>query len=142
MSGLYSQYATDQKKEVEGIEINYGKNSKGDDIVIRVARAGGRNSVYQKVAEQTFKPYRRQLDPKSPTIDPKDLEKLLIEIYAKAVVKGWSGVEDENGEPMPYTQENVIKLFTDLPDIFSDVQACAESMANFKVESLEAEAKN
>jgi hypothetical protein len=58
---LYKQFQTNESLEKEGVILNYGKNSKGVNIDIRIARAGGHNLKFAKVAEQVLKPYRRQI---------------------------------------------------------------------------------
>lgn len=137
---LYKTNRTDPEKEKNGVKLEYGVNSKGEPITFLVAREGGRNIQYQKVAEQIFKPYRRQLQ--HGVIDPEILENLLAQVYAKAVVKDWSGVEDENDNPLPYNEANVVKLLTDLPVVFDAIKEVARDYNQYLMESLEAEAKN
>lgn len=138
--GLYDIYETDKNLEREGIVLDYGTNSKEERISIRVARAGGSNTKFAKVLEQKMKPYKRALA--NDTMDNKVAEKLLVEAYADAIILGWEGVEDRDGNPMPFTRENVIKLFTDLPDLFVDVQQQSAKSALFRTEILEAEQGN
>lgn len=137
---LYKQFKTDQSLEQEGIVLNYGQNSKGENIDIKIARAGGHNTKFAKVAEQVLKPYRRQIA--NETAERVVMENAMRTIYARSVVIGWSGVEDEDGKPMPFTEENCIKLFTDLPDLFSDLREQAEKQTLFRREALETESKN
>lgn len=138
--GLYDQFETDNKKESEGIILNYGKNSKGDPIDIRIARAGGANAKFARVAEVVMRPYRRHIANES--IDINVVEDLLRKVYAKSVVLGWSGVEDRDGNDLPFTEDNVVKILTDLPDLFKDIRDMAEKQALFKRDALEKEAKN
>lgn len=137
---LYKQFATDQSKEVSGIILTYGKNSKGDNIDIRIARAGGANTKFAKVAEAVMRPYRRQIA--NENIDIEVVEGLLRMVYARAVVLDWSGVEDKDGNDLPFTEENVVQLFTDLPDLFKDIRDMAEKLSVFRNSALEDEAKN
>ena len=137
---LYKQFKTDKNVEKEGIVLNYGKNSKGEDIEIRIARAGGANVQYAKLLEVKTKPYRRQIQ--NETLDNEVAEKITKEVYAKAVVKGWTGVEDENGKPLEFSSENCIKLFDDLPDLWMDIQQQSTKAALFRADILEQDAKN
>jgi len=137
---LYKQFATDKNLERDGIVLNYGTNSRGQPIDIRIARAGGSNAKFATVAEMVFKPHRRAIAHE--TIALEVLDGLLRTIYAKAVVLGWSGVEDAEGETLEFSEDNVVKLFTDLPDLFADVKQAAEKAALFRKDALEAEAKN
>lgn len=140
MTSLYSQFKTDENLEVSGIVLNYGVNSNGQNIDIRIARAGGANTKFAKVAEQVLKPFRRQLN--NETMDNTKLDELFRIIYARTVVLGWSGVQDEAGNPMAFNEDNVVKLFNDLPDLFKDVREQAEKQALFRKEALEDESKN
>ena len=138
---LYQMTRTDAEKEKSGIVVPYGvDNSKGEPISFIIAREGGRNVQYQKTAEIIFKPYRRQLQ--HGIIEPELLEKLLAQVYAKAVLKGWSGVEDENSEILPFNEENAVKLLTDLPVVFDFIKEVARDYNQFLAESLDADAKN
>lgn len=137
---LYRQFKTDTKLEKEGVLLHYGTNSKGKDIMIRVARAGAGNDAYVKRMEAKVKPYRRQIQ--NETIERALLTGILREVFAETVVLGWDGVEDENGKDMPFSKDNCVKLFTDLPDLFEDVQEQAQKAALFRAEIREADAKN
>lgn len=137
---LYKQFKTDKNVEKEGIVLNYGKNSKGADIEIRIARAGGANVQYAKLLEAKTKPYRRQIQ--NETLDNDVAEKITKEVYAKAVVLGWTGVEDENGKELEFSFENCMKLFDDLPDLWTDIQQQSTKAALFRADILEQDAKN
>lgn len=137
---LYKSSQTNPEKEKNGLPLEYGLNSKKEPITFIVAREGGRNVQYQKVAEHIFKPYRRQIQHNQ--IDPEVLDSLLAQVYAKAVVKGWSGVEDEHDNPLPFTEANVLKILTELPVVFDAIKEFARDFNQFLLESLEEEAKN
>lgn len=137
---LYKMFKTDEHYEKEGIDLIYGDNSKGNQIRIKVARAGGANVKYAKALERRTKPYRRQIQ--NETIDPKFAEQLIMETFAESVILGWDGVEDEEGNDMPFSFENCIKLFTDLPDLWADVQAQSQKVALFRQEVREEDLKN
>lgn len=137
---LYKSSQTDPNKEKDGVLLEYGLNSKKEPITFTVAREGGRNVQYQKVAEHIFKPFRRQIQ--HGQIDPEVLEDLLAQVYAKSVVKGWSGVEDEHDEPLEFNEANVQKLLTDLPVVFDAIKEVARDYNQFLLESLEEDAKN
>ena len=147
---LYSQFKTDKNIEKDGIVLNYGKNSKGKDIEIRIARAGGANVHYSKLLEAKTKPYRRQIQ--NETLDNELTETITKEVYARAVVLGWTGVEfpvlDEQGketgafEELAYDEKTCMRLFNDLPELWSDIQQQAGRAALFRAEILEKDAKN
>lgn len=137
---LYKTFQTNEKAEREGVILDYGPNSKGEPTEIRVARAGGGNVKYAKALELRLKPYRRQV--MNEVIEPKVLENIFMEVYADTVVLGWSGVELRDGTPLPYSRENVIRLFKDLPALFEDIKEQSQKIALFREEIREAEQGN
>lgn len=125
MTSFYDRFKTDQKAEAdEGVILDYGSAGK-----IRIHRAGGQNRKFTDLAKARMKPYTRQLQ--AGTLDDAVSKKLLVELYADAVVVGWEGVHDRNGDIMEFNRANVIQLFTDLPDLFTDVQAAAADHSLF-----------
>jgi len=137
---LYNTFETDKSLERDGIVLDYGFNSKNQPIQIRIARAGGANTKFAKVLEQKMKPYKRAIA--NDTMDNKVAEKLLVEAYADAVILGWEGVEDREGSPLEYNRDNVVKVLTDLPDLFIDIQQQSQKSALYRAELREAEQGN
>lgn len=137
---LYAKFETDKSLETSGIELDYGPNTKGKTILIRIARAGGANDQYLKRMEAKAKPHRRQIQHE--TVDRVVISQIIKEVYAETVVLGWENVEDREGNDMPFTKENVLKLFTDLPDLYADITEQAQSAALFRVAVREIDAKN
>lgn len=137
---LFKLFATDKKIEKEGIVLEYGENSKGKTIGIRIARAGGGNSAYTKRMEALVKPYRRAIQ--NETIETETLDKIQRTAYAETVILDWENVEDENGVELPFTVENCIDLMKKLPELFKDIQEQSQKVALFREEILEVETKN
>lgn len=138
---LFSQFQTDQNAEVDGIDIDYGIDSRVNErIVIRIARAGGSNSKFAKLWDAKTKPYRRQIQ--TDTLDNATAERLIHEVYAEAVVLGWSGVYNRNGNKLDYTVVNCVQLFKDLPELFNDIRQVATNISAFRVQEREEDAKN
>lgn len=149
MSGLYSMFKTDTNLEQNGIWLEYADNSKGAPIRIRIARAGGSNQRYNSTLNAKGKAYKQQI--KHEVLSPEVSLRLVRETYAETVVLNWENVEFpvlKDGEPTgefeaaEFSVANVIRLFTDLPDLFLDVKEQAENMSLFRLSLLEAEAKN
>lgn len=137
---LYTQFTTDQTLEKEGILLEYGTTAEGKPIRIRIARAGGSNVQYMRRMDVLVKPYRRQIQ--TETIDPKQVEKLIRQVYAETVVLGWENVQDRDGKVIAFSVDAALKLFEDLPDLFLDIQEQAQRAALFRTDVLEAEAGN
>jgi len=130
----YAMFATSTEIERGGVLLDYGA------FKIRIARAGGANRKFASVLEAKLKPYRRQIQTES--MDDEVATRLIIEAYAESVVIDWEGVVDGAGTPLPFAKENVIKLFTDLPDLFRDVQEQATKASLFRAAEVEEDEKN
>ncbi len=139
-SGLYKRYKNDENVEKTGVRLELGPNSKGLMMAMQVARAGGTNTSHTKAAERHLKPYRRQLQ--SETMERKLLERKMMEIFVDGCLLGWENIEDENEQPLTFTRDNAIKLFTDLPDLYDEVVKHAGDATLFRQVVEEADAKN
>lgn len=138
---LYEAYETDPQLEKDGVHLEVGTNKNGEIATIRMRRAGGANQQFAKVFEFKSKPYRRLMDIPG-ALDPKVQERIMREVYAESVVVGWENIEDRDGNPLPFSKENVVKLFTDLPDLFRTVVRESQGIALFRKEVREVEAGN
>jgi hypothetical protein len=128
--------------------VNYG------DFRFRLARAGGSNHAFKKLLQAKLKPYRHQMD--NETMDEKVSEAILREVYAHTVVLGWESkvsddptpdgtweawLETPNGKT-PFSPEACVKVLTDLPELFRDIQSMANKAANYRKLEQEEDAKN
>lgn len=138
---LYSAYETDPKLETEGVWLPVGTNSKGETSAIRIRRAGGANQMFAKVFEFKSKPHRRLMDIPG-ALDQRVQERVMREVYAEAVVIGWENIDGRDGQPLEFTKENVLQLFTDLPDLFRVIVKESQDMALYRKEVREVEAGN
>ena len=123
---LYKSYGTNKALEQTGIDLRYS-----DDCVITIARAGGSNKAFLKAAERA----QRKLNTRKPNNE--QAMQILREVYADAIILKWEGVEDKDGNEIPFTRDNVIKVLTDLPDLFFDIKTQAENAELFRDEALE-----
>lgn len=141
-ANIFDMFETDQKLEVDGVTLEYGTNSRGQPMRIKVARAGGANVQFLKVYEQITKPYRRQLQTGAKL--PKKLnDQLNRELYARSVVKEMSGFEERDGTPIPTESvEDIMAFFERLPNLFADVMEQASTMSLFRDEVREGDAGN
>lgn len=137
---LYKTYKTDSTLEKEGIWLEYGLASNGEPIRIKIARAGGQNTRYVKALEKATKPYKKMLQ--AETLDNETAENIQQKVFAETVVLDWKNVEGDNGELMEFNVGNVLKLFSDLPDLFIDIRQAAQQLALFREDVLEGDLKN
>lgn len=134
MTSPYALFSTDTALESSGITLDYGS------FRLCIARAGGANRKFQQVLEAKLKPHRRQIQ--TETLADEVAHRLIVEAYAEAVLLGWDGVVDAAGQPLPFTKDNAIRLMTDLPDLFRDLQEQATKAALFRRQAQEADEKN
>jgi hypothetical protein len=130
MKTFYDTYATDAALEAEdGVVLDYGDAGR-----IRIHRAGGANRRFGRALDAKLRPYRRQVE--AGTLDESVASRLMAEVYAESVVVGWDGVRGPDGEEMAFTKANVVRLLTDLPELFRDVQLQATTIGNFRRQSV------
>lgn len=140
---LYERYETSPQLEKTGIVADF------TDFRVKLARAGGSNTAFQKRMEFLTKPYRRMIS--SGNIDIELIRKLTAKAYAETVILDWetlvdreyvSGIETKDGAIMPVTPELVESVLLDLPDLFVDIQEYAQNASLFRADILEHDAKN
>jgi hypothetical protein len=118
----------------QGVALDYD-----DGRTIIIHRAGGSNKKFERVLRAAMKPHQRKFN--LGTISPEKERELLIDVYAKAVVIGWSGIT-ANGTEVPFTPENCAALFKAYPDLFQDVRDAATQLSNFRKAEKEDAEKN
>jgi len=144
---LSKQFKTDVENEVRGVEFQFGENEDKSIPSFNLSRMGKSNKRYTKMLDLKTKPHRRQME--LGTMPPELAESIFMEIFAKTIMNGWSNIclsdvtgnEDDTGFA-PFTPENAMSLFANLPELYDDLQEKAKSAANYREESLEQEAKN
>tara|TARA_R110000772_G_scaffold30806_11_gene76527 strand:+ start:212 stop:643 length:432 start_codon:yes stop_codon:yes gene_type:complete len=141
--GMYDVFETDSDMEGEGVWIDYG------DFRIKIASAGQGNKAYVRYAEKALKPVRKSMQAGALSNDRAQV--IMATIYAKTIVKGWetkvddewvAGIEGRDGNLLTVNEENIKEAFTNLPNMFIDIQEMASSMENFRKAELEEEAGN
>jgi hypothetical protein len=127
---VYDIYKTDDEIESQkGIELDFGSFS------IRILRAGNANKKYTMAMKKHGKKYKTQLEDQF--IENEEVRAIMIIVYAESVVIDWKGITDKTGKEMPFSKENCIKLFNDLPELFKRITQEAENFTNFKKEEIE-----
>lgn len=143
----YNLFKTNKETESQGITLNYGS------FYLRVGRAGGANLKFKGAMKRIFDPHRRAIQ--TETLGDKKLNGLMVQAYAEGNVYAWGykkdekdadfidgKVLDENGNEMEFSVANVTKLFTDLPDLFADVQEQCGKVSLFRDVLNDEDAKN
>jgi len=136
---LYEAYETNADKESNGVEVQFPPNKDGSVPVFIIASTGKANKGYAKALEVATKPYRRI---GVEAMGNELAEKVFREVFVTHVLKGWRNVRDRSDMPLEYTKENALKLMTDLPRLYQQLQEQANSIDLFKDGLREEEAGN
>lgn len=138
MSNPYEMFSTNTDLESgAGVRFEYG----GDDgFAVLIHRAGGANKKFSKVFAEKIRPHRRAH--KNGTLSEEIAERIMIETYAETVVVGWENVRNEKGEILEFTTENVVELFTRIPEFYAEIVEQAQDLRNFRIEQEDLEIKN
>ena len=132
---LRQEFATDEKLETEGVW-----HELGDGARVKVARLG--NPAWQKEYNRLPQPIRnaaqngRLKGPLAETFDKRNAA-----VLAKTILVGWDGMEDEHGQPLPYSVEAAEEALRDLKDFRALIVGFANGEAYFRAEAT-AEAGN
>ncbi len=126
---LDTSFGTNETYENDGVWFDYG-----DKIgKFLLARAGGSNKRFAKTKERLMRSIRRRMSAGA-SVTEDEQRKVLINIYAEAVVLDWTGVK-EFGEELAYNRENVVHVLTAYPDLFENyILTDAPSMEHFLLE--------
>ncbi len=137
---LYSSFETDKDKEIDGVDFEYYLNDDGSVTTVKLARMGARNPRFLKAYEKYSRPYEAAIASKRITADQQ--MKININTFVETSLRGWDNLHDRNGQPIPFNVENAIKVLTEVPEWFMDLQQKALEKTAYLVESAKADAKN
>lgn len=140
---LRKMYKTNPGLEEKGVVIEYGEG-----VEITIARAGGQNKKFAKVLTRLTKSHRRAIQ--TDTLDEKIGRRIMLQAYAQTIVKDWKGItkdiitenDTDATTPLECTEENIIKVFEALPDLFEDVSKMSNNISLFREEILAADSGN
>lgn len=144
MSGLFKNIRTSVTKENEGIPVylEHAPNDDGTIPMFVLSRMSKSNVAYSKALAAATLPYRRQME--LGTMKSEVAEKVFKDVFADTIVKGWQNVQDEKGQPTPFSKKAArVLLDTEgLNDLYEYLQAEANSAANYREAQLETESGN
>lgn len=137
---LYSLFATDKTKEVDGVAIQYAQNEDGTIPTFYVARMGGGNTKYSLAIKRLTKKYKRQIQ--LDNLPEEQMTDIAMHAFVEGVLRGWENIQGKDGKNMEYTANNAISLFKALPDLFNDLVGQANDIELFKSHEMENDIKN
>lgn len=66
----------------------------------------------------------------------------VLQAFCKTTLVGWEGIKNQYGTEIPFSADNAIALFTDLPALFDEVHAFYAEMCRARLTIAEQSAKN
>ena len=125
-TNLDSLFKTNSSLEKDGVVF-----SLGNGISFNLRRFGGSNASKVKQAMAKYhKPYARLLESDKLSIEESNL--IMAKVFVEACVISWEGIKNSDGSDIPFTFDNAVKLFTELPDLFQTLFNHCNSMDSFK----------
>lgn len=149
-SRLARKFATNKAAETQGIHYEE-YDSEGPIFQVRLARLGGGNKKLKEKMAELNKPYRRMKVDEIPTAT---IEKIFLQAFCETVIlphtwqtfvdgKYVDGIEDPaTGELLPATAENYQKVLGQLKELLDRLSEEASNFSNYRLATLEEEAKN
>lgn len=131
MLDIFSQYATNETAENEGVWVPHG------DAKFLVARAGNRK--YVKQLQSAVEKNQKLLDKKDDAAD-KLSDKIMIDVMADTILLGWEDVGFK-GETLDYTKDNA-KMLLAVKDFRREVAKWSDDINLFKAEKEQEQEKN
>lgn len=105
-----------------------------EDVEFLVKRFGGFNSQKVRAAMAEYlKPYAKKIE--AGTLSPEKEHEVGVKVFVESCMADWKGVKEEvDGKlvDIPFSNENAIKLFCQLPELFSTLVSEAQNSENYK----------
>lgn len=135
---LRKTFKTDQRAEVEGVEIEVAVNDhNGKPISIRIARMSSSNKRYTKELNKVTKPHMSAIQ--NDAFDNDLARKMLQQVFVDTILLEWTNLpksdltgDDNDTEDLEFTRENALALFKEMPDLYNDWEGRAQTAAAFR----------
>ena len=131
-----SSVRLDHEKEL-GIGVDYGAG-----IRFQIARWG--SPRVQRYTEDLLKKFRSLLSDPHSMAAKQCVDNMIRLTAANRVLVGWENVDDDNGNPIPFSREKALETFEDpaYADILDFVVGVAKNGATYRVETDEEDLGN
>lgn len=145
---LRKTYKTDKNLEADGVEIPVAVNeANGQPILFRVARMSPSNKKYAARLNKVTRPHQAAIQ--NDAMDNTLARKMLQEVFVDTILLGWTnlpksdltGNEADTGD-LEFNRENALALFTELPDLYDQLEKQAQSAASFREQERDVNAGN
>ena len=99
-----------------------------------------RSTFYKETAERIGRPHKRELK-RGDAADQATVRRVSQEAVAEGLIADWSGYEEDDGSPIPYSKEEAVRLCTEQEyrEFYEWVTTCAADAEEFRVGNPEDE---
>lgn len=124
---LAELFGTDKKAEKDGIRFLVEAN--GSEFFLK--RFGGANSAsVQQTMTKYYKPVAKLIEKN--ILQDEQRQAIETRVFVESCLTGWKNVELVEGEDLPFSVENALKLFKEFPDLLEVLVSYASDYSNFK----------
>lgn len=122
---VYQEYETDRSAEEDGawVELRAG---------VKVKIRSETSSIVRDYATKLAKTQRNILKANGWVLPPKMSDRNDVLMCKNAIVTDWDGVSDREGNPLPFSPDNVERVMTDLPGFRNDILFVAKTDETYK----------
>jgi hypothetical protein len=146
--GLRNNYKTDASAEVDGVLIDVDINEHNKQpIRVKLSRMGQGNKRYTKALEERTRAHSAAIQ--NETLDNELGRQIMQGVFVDTILLGWENLpkseltgNPEDTDDLPYSRENALKLFEELPDFYDVLEGHAKRASNFREASRKATAGN
>ena len=128
MGMKFSSFKTDTTKESDGVWVDAGEGMK-----LKLARYG--NPKFDDYLRKLSTPLQRRLI--DGTISQSAMEKLEMQAMSIHVLKGWEGLQDDQGKDIQYSPEVALELMTSARDFFKLVRELSQRADHYRTSVVE-----
>jgi hypothetical protein len=138
-ANVYGTFGVDPVLEQQGVILRYELEN-GQKVLFKIKRAGTRNAEWRKLYNEIMKPHEEKT--LNGEMSEDESKTRLSQVYARSVVVDWQGVQNSDGEEVPFSVESCMELFQFLPELFLLIIRDSNDRSNFREEQVKATGKN
>jgi len=120
-------YGKDRKLVTEGFEYKIPNSN----VVFKLRQYDSilNEQLTKEAANKEFRPYSKKLEDGSLSSE-KQLE-IAVRVFVTVSLVSWSGVVDDNGQDIPFTVDNAVKILCEYEDLFKELIRQAKDSRNY-----------
>ena len=130
-------FKADSAQDIEGVWEDIP--GEGDEKPLRLKVARTNNPKFIAAQRHFGRSLVRQL---RTSLGFAKAEEITFRAYARAILVDWEGLEDDDGNPVPYSEKMAYEIMSKHREFFTLVQGLADDRERFREEAVEEEAGN